>query len=103
MSAKSNPDDATRRDGEPGRDDSREASLADSTPSREGEVQAGTGRRSVVTGRHDAGSDANNTIDGLTSSEEMVRQAAEDVPTGRPNRPTDNIPVFDRGRLPPKA
>jgi hypothetical protein len=53
---------------------------------------------------HDAGSDANDTIDGLTESEEAVRQAAEDIPTGQSRRgPTEEIPVFDRGDLPPKV
>lgn len=52
---------------------------------------------------HDAGSDANDTPDGLTESEEAVRQAAEDVPAGRsPRGETEAIPVFDRGSLPPK-
>ncbi len=61
-------------------------------------------RVSDRTNVHDAGSDANDTPDGLTESEEAVRQAAEDVPVGRPLRgKTEAIPVFDRGALPPKA
>ena len=61
-------------------------------------------RVSDSTNVHDAGSDANDTPDGLTESEEAVRQAAEDVPVGRPLRgKTEAIPVFDRGALPPKA
>jgi len=60
-------------------------------------------RVSDRTNVHDAGSDANDTPDGLTESEEAVRQAAEDVPVGRPLRgKTESIPVFDRGSLPPK-
>lgn len=60
-------------------------------------------RVSDRTNVHDAGSDANDTPDGLTESEEAVRQAAEDVPVGRPLRgKTEAIPVFDRGSLPPK-
>lgn len=60
-------------------------------------------RVSDRTNIHDAGSDANDTPDGLTESEEAVRQAAEDVPVGRPLRgKTESIPVFDRGSLPPK-
>lgn len=44
-----------------------------------------TGRRvSDRTNVHDEGSDANDTRDGLTETEEAVRQAAEDVPSGRP-------------------
>ncbi|WP_306226921.1 hypothetical protein [Bosea beijingensis] len=61
-------------------------------------------RVSDRTNVHDAGSDANDTPDGLTESEEAVRQAAEDVPVGRPLRGrTESIPVFDRGSLPPKT
>jgi hypothetical protein len=53
---------------------------------------------------HDAGSDANDTVDGLTESEESVRQAAEDVPTGQdPSGPAESVPVFDRRSLPPKV
>ena len=61
-------------------------------------------RVSDRTNVHDAGSDANDTPDGLTETEEAVRQAAEDVPIGRPLRgKTESIPVFDRGSLPPKV
>lgn len=60
-------------------------------------------RVSDRTNVHDAGSDANDTTDGLTESEEAVRQAAEDIPTGAdPAGSIDSIPVFDRAGLPPK-
>jgi len=64
-----------------------------------------TSRRvSDRTNVHDVGSDANDTIDGLTESEEAVRQAAEEIPTGQSRTgPTEGVPVFDRGRLPPKV
>lgn len=53
---------------------------------------------------HDEGSDANDTPDGLTESEEAVRQAAEDIPTGQdPAGSPESVPVFDRGSLPPKV
>lgn len=53
---------------------------------------------------HDEGSDANDTPDGLTPSEEAVRQSAEDLPTGRrPEGTIESIPVFDRRDLPPKV
>jgi hypothetical protein len=58
--------------------------------------------RSEVTGRHDAGSGANETIDGLTPTEEAIRRAAEDMPIGRPDEPED-VPVFDRAQAPPKV
>lgn len=56
--------------------------------------------RSTVTGRHDAGSGANETIDGLDSNAEELRRAAEDTPSGE--RPKEDVPVFERGDLPPK-
>ena len=40
--------------------------------------------RSEVTGRHDAGSGANQTADGLNSSEVAMRRGAEEVPIGAP-------------------
>lgn len=61
-------------------------------------------RASDTTNIHDAGSDANDTPDGLTESEEAVRHAAEDIPTGQsPTGATESVPVFDRGSLPPKV
>ena len=58
--------------------------------------------RSEITGRHDEGSGANETTDGLNSSEEALRQAAEDIPSGQAPHDEDNIPVFDRGDALPK-
>jgi hypothetical protein len=59
--------------------------------------------RADGTDYRDPGSDAEETPDGLTASEESVRHAAEDAPTGAdPNRPMENVPVFDRASLPPK-
>lgn len=64
-----------------------------------------TGRRvGDRTNVHDEGSDANDTPDGLTESEEAVRLAAEDVPSGQSLAgPIDAVPVFDRSGLPPKV
>ena len=53
--------------------------------------------QSVFTGRHDDGSDANETIDGLNESEEMTRHLAEDIPIGT-SEGEEDIPVFERGR-----
>jgi hypothetical protein len=60
--------------------------------------------RSQITGRHDAGSGANETVDGLTSSEEAVRRGAEDIPLGAPAPATEleDLPVFDRADALPK-
>jgi hypothetical protein len=61
-------------------------------------------RASDETNVHDAGSGANDTIDGLSEEEEAVRRAAEDVPTGQSlTGPTEAIPVFDRRSMPPKV
>ena len=57
--------------------------------------------RGEITGRHDEGSGANETIDGLTPTEEAIRRGAEDVPVGKPER--EDVPVFDRGHAPPKV
>jgi hypothetical protein len=57
--------------------------------------------RSEVTGRHDAGSGANETADGLTPTEEAIRRGAEDKPIGGPE--PEDMPVFDRGQAPPKV
>jgi hypothetical protein len=59
--------------------------------------------RSQVTGRHDAGSGANETIDGLTSTEEALRRAAEDSPSGAREENIEDVPVFDRGGRLPKV
>jgi hypothetical protein len=59
--------------------------------------------RSEVTGRHDAGSGANETIDGLNATDESLRHAAEDLPVDPRDKPREEIPVFDRGGRPPKA
>jgi hypothetical protein len=77
----------------------------ENSPAVVAETDPIVGRRvSHITNVHDAGSDANDTPDGLTESEEAVRHAAEDIPTGQsPMGPTDQVPVFDRGSLPPKV
>lgn len=84
-------------------DDEREPQTPGQSPIEADPVR--TGRRvSDRTNVHDEGSDANDTPDGLTESEEAVRQAAEDVPTGaRLAGRTETVPVFDRGSLPPKV
>jgi hypothetical protein len=68
-----------------------------------GDVRKPIGARpeSLVSGRHDEGSDANETEDGLTESEEAMRKAVEDLPTGTTDNP-DDIPVFDRGDALPR-
>ncbi|MER9643680.1 hypothetical protein [Mesorhizobium sp. M0239] len=54
--------------------------------------------RSEITGRHDEGAGANETIDGLSETEELTRSYAEDIPAGDNEEDEENIPVFERGR-----
>ena len=58
--------------------------------------------RSVVSPQHNASSGADETSDGLNALEESMRHAAEDIPLGRTEVDVD-VPVFDRGRMPPKV
>jgi len=68
----------------------------------EADVSIADNRRSEVTGRHDPGSGANETADGLTSLEEAIRRGAEDTPIGAPERELEDLPVFDRADALPK-
>jgi hypothetical protein len=52
--------------------------------------------RSEITGRHDEGSGANETIDGLDEIQEAVRHGAEDIPTSDRDLEFERLPVFDR-------
>jgi hypothetical protein len=52
--------------------------------------------------RHDAGSGANETTDGLDASNEALRHAAEDTPSGASPDDVETVPVFDRADLAPK-
>ena len=58
---------------------------------------------SQVTGRHDEGSGANETIDGLDELQEAVRHGAEDIPSSDKDREFERLPVFDRAESEPKV
>jgi hypothetical protein len=58
---------------------------------------------STITGRHDDGSGANETIDGLDEIQEAVRQGAEDTPLSERDKDFENLPVFDRSEAEPKV
>jgi len=60
-----------------------------------------TGGR-VPTKPHDAGSQANETADGLDSTTEALRHAAEDTPSGAKPDNVEKTPVFDRADQAPK-
>jgi hypothetical protein len=90
------------------RSDAKKSSTGreESRPGPAGETAhhpAGGQARSQITGRHDAGSGANETIDGLNSTEESLRKGAEETPIGSADKPLEDVPVFDRGKLPPKV
>jgi hypothetical protein len=51
---------------------------------------------------HDAGSQANETDDGLDAATEALRHAAEDTPSGAKPDDVENTPVFDRAGQAPK-
>jgi hypothetical protein len=51
---------------------------------------------------HDTGSQANESTDGLDSTTEALRHAAEDTPSGASPDDVEATPVFDRADLPPK-
>ena len=57
---------------------------------------------STITGRHDEGSGANETIDGLDEIQEAVRHAAEDLPASEKGDDFERLPVFDRAEAEPK-
>lgn len=55
--------------------------------------------RSEVTGRHDPGTGANETSDGLSETEEMTRRQAEDTALDaidEDDEGEEEMPVFDR-------
>ena len=58
--------------------------------------------KSEITGRHDEGSGANETIDGLDEIQEAVRHAAEDLPASEKGDDFKRLPVFDRAESEPK-
>ena len=60
---------------------------------RDTQEQSGT---HVAPKKHDSGSGANETMDGLDSTNEAIRQGAEDIPVGLKKK--KDVPVFDRGR-----
>jgi hypothetical protein len=53
----------------------------------------------VPSRRHDPGSGANETVDGLDATTEELRHAAEDTPSGAGPEKIDKTPVFDRADL----
>jgi hypothetical protein len=48
---------------------------------------------------HDAGSGANETVDGLDATTEELRHAVEDTPSSKVSGKIEKTPVFDRADL----
>ena len=71
--------------------------MADKIPTTE----ADSGKQ-VQPRPHDAGSQANETLDGLDATTEALRHAAEDTPSGANPEDVEKTPVFDRADLAPK-
>jgi len=66
------------------------------------EAEIWTGAEQVPARPHDSGSGANETVDGLDSTCEALRNAAEDTPSGTAPDDIEKTPVFDRADLAPK-
>lgn len=64
---------------------------------KESEVEIGDGNVRVAERQSDAGSQANETSEGLDPETEVLRHATEDTPSGALPRDIDKTPVFDRG------
>ena len=56
----------------------------------------------VPTKPHDAGSQANETVDGLDAETEVLRHPAEDAPSAAAPDDVEKTPVFDRADQAPK-
>ena len=56
----------------------------------------------VPTRPHDAGSQANETVDGLNAETEALRHAVEDTPSAATPEDVEKVPVFDRAGQAPK-
>jgi hypothetical protein len=65
-------------------------------------IDAADGTEQVPARPHDAGSQANETDDGLDSTTEALRHATEDTPSAASPDEIEKVPVFDRADLAPK-
>jgi hypothetical protein len=60
-------------------------------------------RASEITGRHDEGSGANETIDGLDEYQEAARHGTEDISGSERRKTLKDVPVLDRADSEPKV
>ena len=92
------PTDRPLLSGVTGREDNNGIDPA-STASADADQPIGAMPRIEVTGRHEPGTGANETVDGLSGTEDSVRAAAEgELEVER----LEDIPVFDRADAAPK-
>ena len=63
----------------------------------------GSRPRSEITGRHDEGSGANETVDGLDEYQEAARHGAEEIQASERRKTLKDVPVFDRADTEPKV
>ena len=68
-----------------------------------GPSEASSRPLSEITGRHDEGSGANETVDGLDEYQEAARHGAEDIPASERRKTLKDVPVFDRAGTEPKV
>ena len=64
-----------------------------------GEDKTGLHGEQVPSRPHDSGSQANETLDGLDATTELLRHAAEDTRRGADPDEIEQTPVFDRAGL----
>jgi len=95
--------DPAENDTPTGREDHLGLAESNATAASEINKPIGAQPRSRITGRHDAGSGANETDDGLTDADEALRRATEDMPSGGDDRADADVPVFDRADMLPKV
>jgi hypothetical protein len=88
--------DAVLLDSPTGREDHLGMTEASSLVAGEINKPIGARPKGEETGRHDAGSGANETIDGLDSLAEATRKGAEELTDVNERK---DVPVFDRGRM----
>ncbi|MER9844252.1 hypothetical protein NKJ59_23855 [Mesorhizobium australicum] len=91
------PEDAAVLDSPAGHED-RHGADPDFIGADDVDQPIGATPRSEITGSHDEGAGANETIDGLSETEELTRSYAEDMPTSENDEDEEDLPVFERGR-----
>ena len=98
-----NPEDRALLETPAGRENDSGADPGTLTEDEIRHPEVGAVPMSTITGRHDDGSGANETVDGLDEIQEAVRHAAEDLPASERGDDLETLPVFDRADAEPKV